>query len=154
MSARLGHWAKRMRTWGFLTRAKMNTRLRRWVKKSEVRRFFTFVRAVEFLAILIALIGFFNELRYWHEERTARAWQLLTTPAPGNSGKGEALEYLNSRGLSLESIDLTPPILAEQWKQIPIGERELEESIRNIRICGMLNFPRLFLLMQSLCVPI
>ena len=31
------------------------------------------------------------------EERTVRAWQLLTTKAPGNSGKKAALQYLNSK---------------------------------------------------------
>ena len=80
---------------------------------------------VEFLAVLVALVAFFNELSYRHEERTARAWQLLTTPASGNSGKGEALAYLNSMGISLAGIDLTPPILAEQWKQTPEEDRIL-----------------------------
>ena len=122
MNGRLRQWTKRMQTWCFLTRAKVNTRLRRWVKKSEAWGFFTLVRAVEFLAVLIAFIAFFKDLSYRQEERiarqeerVARAWQLLTTPAPGNSGKGEALEYLNSRGIPLEGIDLTPPILVGQW---------------------------------------
>lgn len=104
---------------------RMKVRLRQWVKKSGTWGFFTLVRTVEFLAVLIALIAFFNEINYRHEERTARAWQLLTTEAPGNSGKGEALEYLNSRKIPLEGIDLTPPILAEEWKQIPIEERRV-----------------------------
>lgn len=47
---------------------------------------------------LIFAVGLFvYELRERQDERIARAWQLLTTPAPGNSGKREALEYLNNR---------------------------------------------------------
>lgn len=52
-------------------------------------------RIFELLAITFALIAFFNDLNYRQEERIARAWQLLTTKATGNSGKIEALEYLN-----------------------------------------------------------
>lgn len=37
----------------------------------------------------------------------ARAWTLLATPASGNSGKVEALEYLASRGQTLNGIDLS-----------------------------------------------
>ena len=39
-------------------------------------------------------------------QRIAQAWQLITQPAPGNSGKGPALEYLNSQGIHLTGIDL------------------------------------------------
>lgn len=35
------------------------------------------------------------------------AWQLLASQAPGNSGKKEALEYLNRKGESLIGIDLS-----------------------------------------------
>ena len=61
MNARLGQWAKTIQAWGF----------------------FELVRAIELLAVLIAFVAFFNELSYRHEERTARAWQLLTTKAAG-----------------------------------------------------------------------
>ena len=98
------------------------------------------VRAVEPVVIIIAILAFSIELGDRREERTVRAWQLLTTRAPGNSGKIAALEYLNSEThwffrswwpfskerLPLTGIDLTPPILAEQWKQTPKKERKLE----------------------------
>ena len=125
MNARLRQWVKRGQTRIFLTRAKVYTRLRRLEKKSKAWRLGTLVRVVEFLAVLFALIAFYNELSYRHEERTARAWQLLITPASGNSGKGEALSYLNSRKIPLTGIDLTPPILAEQWRGTPKEERIL-----------------------------
>ena len=35
------------------------------------------------------------------------AWQILTTPAPGNSGKKEALETLVKAGKNLDGIDLS-----------------------------------------------
>jgi len=40
-------------------------------------------------------------------QRIAQAWELVTQPAPGNSGKGPALEYLNSQGIELVGIDLS-----------------------------------------------
>ncbi len=69
-------------------------RLRRWDR---------FVRRAEPWGISLAGIGLILAvLTFWYdysdrvEERTVRAWQVLTTKAPGNSGKREALEYLNS----------------------------------------------------------
>jgi hypothetical protein len=50
----------------------------------------------------LAIVGLFLSLwALWEEhigrveQRTVRAWQLLGTQAPGNSGKIEALQYLN-----------------------------------------------------------
>lgn len=83
------------------------------------------VRRAEPWGITLALIAFAFDYTGRVEERTVRAWQLLTTQAPGNSGKGPALEYLNNEdGLlcwggsclvtmkprtSLRGIDLSPP---------------------------------------------
>lgn len=55
------------------------------------------VRRVEPWGILIAVIAFAVDYSDRVGERTVRAWQLVTTTAPGNSGKREALEYLNSQ---------------------------------------------------------
>ena len=85
-----------------------------------------FIKAIEPAVILIAIVAFAIELGDRQEERSARAWQLLTARAPGNSGKIQALEYLNKedheffRGwgsfykkrVSLSGIDLSPPSLA------------------------------------------
>ena len=46
-------------------------------------------------ALILALVVFFLEHADRVSEREARAWQLVTTMAPGNSGKMAALEYLN-----------------------------------------------------------
>ena len=47
-------------------------------------------------ALLLSVVQFWWEYGDRVEERQVRAWQLVTTFAPGNSGKIEALEYLNS----------------------------------------------------------
>lgn len=54
---------------------------------------------MEVAALTFALFGIpmlIVELNDRHDDRITRAWQLVTTSAPGNSGKGPALEYLNS----------------------------------------------------------
>ena len=81
------------------------------------RRFNAIIRTIELAAILIAIFAFFTELTYRHEEREARAWQLLIARAPGNSGKVEALEYLHKRGAPLRGIDLTPPEVSKNWNE-------------------------------------
>ena len=53
-------------------------------------------RLIELIAILVAFVAFYAEINNRQDEREARAWQLLTTKAPGYSGKIWALEYLNS----------------------------------------------------------
>ena len=98
-----------------------------------------FIKAIETVAILIAIFAFTIEMSDRREERTARAWQLVTTKAPGNSGKVEALQYLNSQSYEwllgwwpyakertpLSGIDLTPPALAAQWKDKEESERTI-----------------------------
>lgn len=97
-------------------------------------------RIIELLAILIAFVAFFQDISNRQEEREARAWQLLTTKAPGNTGKVWALEYLNreqrwprrwlwnKKRVPLHGIDLTPPDLAKQWRGKPKEERVLPAS--------------------------
>jgi Pentapeptide repeats (8 copies) len=47
------------------------------------------------VALLLSLASFWIDYSDRVEERSVRAWQLLTTRAPGNSGKIAALQYLN-----------------------------------------------------------
>ena len=54
------------------------------------------VKKLEPWGILLAVLAFGLDYTNRIEERTVRAWQLLTTQAPGNSGKIEALQYLNN----------------------------------------------------------
>ena len=50
---------------------------------------------VAMLALIVASTQFWAEYEDRVNEREVRAWQLVTTAAPGNSGKIAALEYLN-----------------------------------------------------------
>lgn len=97
------------------------------------------LKAIQTVAILITIVAFTIEMSDRREEHTARAWQLVTTKASGNSGKVEALQYLNSQSpewllgwwpyarkrTSLEGIDLTPPALTAQWKDKEESERSI-----------------------------
>ena len=70
----------------------------KWQKRAHALRSHPFVVVMETAGLvgLVFAVGLFvYELRERQDERIARAWSLLTTPAPGNSGKREALEYLN-----------------------------------------------------------
>lgn len=55
------------------------------------------MEALGLIGLIFAAGLFVYELRERQDERIARAWQLITTPASGNSGKVGALEYLNSQ---------------------------------------------------------
>ena len=58
-------------------------------------------------ALVLSIVAFWIDYSDLVEERSVRAWQLLTTKAPGNSGKIAALEYLNNEGAPLVGIDLS-----------------------------------------------
>lgn len=62
------------------------------------------VTVVSQFGIILAVIAFAIDLSDRTEERTVRAWQLVTTQACGNSGKIAALEYLNEDSRPFESI--------------------------------------------------
>jgi len=59
------------------------------------------------VAFIVGLGIYFVEHTNRIDERRVRAWQLVTTSAPGNSGKISALEYLLSIGEPLNGIDLS-----------------------------------------------
>lgn len=58
-------------------------------------------------AVVLGAIEFYQARRDREAEGIARNWAILTTPAPGNSGKKQAIEYLVSRGEPLQNIDLS-----------------------------------------------
>ena len=47
-------------------------------------------------ALVLAITQFWLESQHRVDERVVQAWQLIATTFPGNSGKREALEYLNN----------------------------------------------------------
>lgn len=72
----------------------------RWQRIATAMRNHPVVVIMEVIGLfgLIIAVGLFvYELRERQDERNARAWQFLTTVAPGNSRKIEALEYLNGQ---------------------------------------------------------
>lgn len=105
-------------------------RLRRWLRTAAPpqhrpgfwNRLHHRVKEAEPWGILLAVIGLgLSLVAFWIdysdrvEERTVRAWQLLTTKAPGNSGKIAALEYLKER-VPLVRIDLSTSTDATQTR--------------------------------------
>ena len=59
-----------------------------------------------------------HNLAALHEERISRAWQTVTREARGNSGKSEALEFLNANDHVLDRINVSPNSVRKD------GERE------------------------------
>ncbi|WP_281545873.1 pentapeptide repeat-containing protein [Grimontia sp. SpTr1] len=83
--------------------------------------------ALSSFLLIFALWSFFEEKEQReidrdlaNEQRRINAWQLLTTKAPGNSGKREALEYLVTNGEPLRSINLQPVALSESSEFIGV----------------------------------
>ena len=54
------------------------------------------------------------------DEAIARAWTTLTTAAPGNSGKREALEFLAEQGVSLTGLNLSCERMGGDWRNEPV----------------------------------
>jgi hypothetical protein len=65
------------------------------------------------LAVIVAIIGYLQDLGEKRAAHSAEAWQILSSRSPGNSGKIEALEYLNSENV----IQIPNP---RRWG-IPVG---------------------------------
>ena len=94
------------------------------------------------VALLMAVIQFGLEYEDRINERTVRAWQLVTTPASGNSGKIDALEYLNKEdGLCIEWIQYKkdPVCLIDFKPRIPLVGIDL--SPRNTGRAGLSQHP-------------
>lgn len=85
-----------------------------WLNDTFLMRFLRFLAP---LAILFGAYGFMLDLGNRRASRDAEAWKLITTSAPGNSGKIEALEYLNT---SLRIPNPRKWNLPFGWK-LPIG---------------------------------
>lgn len=65
-----------------------------------------FLAVLSFVGVAATAWGIWLQYQSIEEERVARAWQSLSFPATGNSGKGEAIEYLNRRGERLVGINI------------------------------------------------
>ena len=61
-------------------------------------------------ALALSAVQFSIDLKERSKAREVQAWQLVATPASGNSGKTAAMEYLNRSGAPLVGIDLSRPV--------------------------------------------
>ena len=68
-------------------------------------------RVLEGVGIIAAIVGLVLQYQSLQEQKILGAWQLITTEAKGNSGKIEALEFLNSKGVPLVGVDLSKAYL-------------------------------------------
>jgi uncharacterized protein YjbI with pentapeptide repeats len=75
-----------------------------WIDNWHVTRLF---QAIGSFLLVLTIVGFYFDYEDRKQGRIVDAWQLITTKAPGNSGKKEALEYLNSIRQPLTGIDLS-----------------------------------------------
>lgn len=83
------------------------SRVRRY-KESDAWLWTEIAAVVVGLAFVIpTAIALWIDLADRKTQRIAQAWELATRLAPGNSGKGPALEYLNSQGILLIGINLS-----------------------------------------------
>ena len=73
-------------------------------------------RALEGIAIVITIFitpaALYFQYQSLQEQKILGAWQLITTKAKGNSGKIQALEFLNSKGVPLVGVDLSNAYLS------------------------------------------
>ncbi len=85
-------------------------------KRSLIRQYresdawlWTEVAAVVLGLAIVLPTGFalWSDLKDRKTQRNSQAWESVTRIAPGNSGKGPALEYLNSQGIPLVGISLS-----------------------------------------------
>jgi len=76
----------------------------RLVKSGKVA--FTCLEVIALILVIPTAIVLLIDLSDRKDQRIATAWGLVTTTAPGNSGKREALEYLNSENQCSFCIDI------------------------------------------------
>jgi len=65
------------------------------------------VGALAVAVIVPTAVMLWGDMDNRQQQRIAQAWTTVVNPAPGNSGKGPALEYLVSKDVSLTGIDLS-----------------------------------------------
>eukprot|EP00903_Cladosiphon_okamuranus_P001407 g1405.t1 len=91
-------------------------------------------RAMRMTLMIGAAALLLYELREWHDDRLTRNWQILATPAPGNSGKIAAMEYLNSKFLCLP-FEIELPLIGRCWKdRAPLAGIDLSAKTHRGRV--------------------
>jgi uncharacterized protein YjbI with pentapeptide repeats len=92
--------------------SRLSRAFRRGAIRLENSALFMYLRAVSRAGIILIAIGFFLD----HDDRQAatkfRAWQTISSVAPGNIGKAEAMEYLVAVGEVLDRTEARNAYLA------------------------------------------
>jgi len=63
------------------------------------------LKLFEPFAIIFGIAALLNDMASREEARIVAAWQLLATQQRGNTGKGDAINFLASRGISLAGVE-------------------------------------------------
>lgn len=108
-------------------------RMRRSFKRGAIRlensALFMYLRAFSRAGIILIALGFFLDLDDRQAATKFRAWQTLSSTAPGNIGKAEAMEYLVSVDEVLDRTDARKAYLAgAQIAGVSLSHADLSES--------------------------
>ena len=109
------------------------------VPRLQSSTFIQFMKAIEPVALVLAVAVFVNEFQDRDEDRIARAWQILATTQSTRSGTISALEFLNRQiapdyltwlpfikeRIALDGVELLVPPLSAVWEAKSKYDREI-----------------------------
>ncbi len=102
---------------------------RRGAIRLENSALFMYLRAFSRAGIILIALGFFLDMDQRQAATMFRAWQTLTTDAPGNVGKADAMAYLVSMGEPLNRISTRGAYLAgAQLSGASLDEADLSDT--------------------------
>ena len=116
-----------------------------WAQRARASNWSFFIQIVALIIQIVAVVGtavgliiaYLQFVEQAKDNRNATNWMLLTTPAPGNSGKVEAMQYLASKRQPLDGIDLS----CEAMGGVGPNERGEEVCVRPTYL-GSLNLSK------------
>lgn len=112
---------------GMLARASLS--FKRGAVRLEESALFMYLRAFSRAGIILIALGFFLDLDDRQAATEFRAWQTLSSSAPGNIGKADAMEYLVSVGEVLDRTEARSAYLANaKIKGVSLSYADLSNS--------------------------
>lgn len=114
---------------------KKKSKVYAFAKKLEDNPFF---RISAVVVIILTLVTLVIDLRDRKEERVARAWSILNSKVPGNSGKVAALQLLDKYGEDINGIDISCETLGGEIREP--GPLSWQETCRPLTYLAFLNF--------------
>jgi Pentapeptide repeats (8 copies) len=97
-----------------------NTNSEKLADQKESLFWIFFERSIALMTLASISFGvfvYYEEHKDRRETATTNAWSLITTPAPGNSGKRDALQYLVNSGVSVRGIDISCEAMKGNWNE-------------------------------------